>query len=334
MPASFDHIISNLKNQIYHPVYLLFGEESFFIDEISDYIEKNVLSEQEKEFNQSVVYGKDAKVPAIISMAKRYPMMANYQVLIVKEAQELDDVEDFLPYVENPLTSTLLVLCYKYGKVDKRKAFYKTVDKTGIAFESPRIYDNKIPDWIESYVGKIGYTITQKANYMLLEFLGNDLSKIVNEIGKLTINIPRGSQITEDYIERNIGISKDFNVFELQKALGKKDVYKANQIIRYFAANPRENPLVKVLPILFSFFSKILLLHYIEDKSRNGAASALSVNPFFIQDYQAAARNYPPAKVIQVISLLREYDLKAKGVDNVSASDGDLMLELVFRILH
>jgi DNA polymerase III subunit delta len=334
MAASFDHIISNLKNQIYHPVYLLFGEESFFIDEISDYIEKNVLSEQEKEFNQSVVYGKDAKVPAIISMAKRYPMMANYQVLIVKEAQELDDVEDFLPYVENPLTSTLLVLCYKYGKVDKRKAFYKTVDKTGIAFESPRIYDNKIPDWIESYVGKIGYTITQKANYMLLEFLGNDLSKIVNEIGKLTINIPRGSQITEDYIERNIGISKDFNVFELQKALGKKDVYKANQIIRYFAANPRENPLVKVLPILFSFFSKILLLHYIEDKSRNGAASALSVNPFFIQDYQAAARNYPPAKVIQVISLLREYDLKAKGVDNISASDGDLMLELVFRILH
>jgi DNA polymerase III subunit delta len=334
MAASFDHIITNLKNQIYHPVYLLFGEESFFIDEISDYIEKNVLSEQEKEFNQSVVYGKDAKVPAIISMAKRYPMMANYQVLIVKEAQELDDVEDFLPYVENPLTSTLLVLCYKYGKVDKRKAFYKTVDKTGIAFESPRIYDNKIPDWIESYVGKIGYTITQKANYMLLEFLGNDLSKIVNEIGKLTINIPRGSQITEDYIERNIGISKDFNVFELQKALGKKDVYKANQIIRYFAANPRENPLVKVLPILFSFFSKILLLHYIEDKSRNGAASALSVNPFFIQDYQAAARNYPPAKVIQVISLLREYDLKAKGVDNISASDGDLMLELVFRILH
>jgi DNA polymerase III subunit delta len=334
MAASFDHIISNLKNRIYHPVYLLFGEESFFIDEISDYIEKNVLNEQEKEFNQSVVYGKDAKVPAIISMAKRYPMMANYQVLIVKEAQELDDVEDFLPYVENPLTSTLLVLCYKYGKVDKRKAFYKTVDKTGIAFESPRIYDNKIPDWIESYVGKIGYTITQKANYMLLEFLGNDLSKIVNEIGKLTINIPRGSQITEDYIERNIGISKDFNVFELQKALGKKDVYKANQIIRYFAANPRENPLVKVLPILFSFFSKILLLHYIEDKSRNGAASALSVNPFFVQDYQAAARNYPPAKVMQVISLLREYDLKAKGVDNISASDGDLMLELVFRILH
>jgi DNA polymerase III subunit delta len=334
MASSFENIISDLKNQIYYPVYLLYGEEPYFIDEISSYIEKHVLSDQEKEFNQSVVYGKDAKVPVIISMAKRYPMMANYQVLIVKEAQELDEVEEFLPYVLNPLTSTLLVLCYKYGKVDKRKAFHKTVEKIGVVFESPRIYDNKIPDWIESYLGKIGYSITPKANSLLLEFLGNDLSKIVNEIDKLTINIPRGSQITEEYIERNIGISKDFNVFELQKALGKKEVYKANQIIRYFAANPRENPLVKVLPILYSFFSKILVLHYLEDKSRNSAAAALSINPFFLQDYQAAAKNYPPAKVVQVISLLREYDLKAKGVDNASAGDGDLMLELIFRILH
>jgi DNA polymerase III subunit delta len=196
------------------------------------------------------------------------------------------------------------------------------------------VYDNKIPDWIDTHVGKLGYTITAKASVLLVEFLGNDLSKISNEIEKLTINIPKGSQITEDYIEKNIGISKDFNVFELQKALGKKDVYKANQIIRYFAANPKDNPMPKILPILYSWFSKLLLFHYLEDKSRQSVASALSINPFFVQDYQAAAKNYPVAKLVQIIAWLREYDLKSKGVDNVSAEDGDLMLELVYRILH
>lgn len=333
---SFDQVLGDLRNKIYSPVYLLHGEEPYFIDMISGYIEEHVLSDLEKEFNQTICYGKDSNVATLISYAKRFPMMANYQVLIVKEAQDLDKIEDFLPYVENPLESTLLVLCYKYGKFDRRKALYKAIEKRGVALEAARLYDNKIPEWIDDYLRKKNYSINPKASALLAEFVGNDLSKVVNELEKLFINIPAGTEITEDYIEKNIGISKDYNVFELQKALGKKEVVKANRIIQYFAANPRENPLVKVLPILFSYFSKILLYHYLPDKSRNSAASALSVNPYFVADYQQAAKTFSPGKVVAIIGLLREFDLKTKGVDSnaLFASDGELMKELIFRILH
>jgi len=331
---SFNNILLDLKNKIYYPVYFLFGEEPYFIDNISDFIERNVLNDQEKEFNQSILYGKDASVPMIISYAKRFPMMANFQVLIIKEAQEVEKIEDLQPYIETPLKSTILVLCYKYGKPDKRKGFYKSLEKNGVIFESVRLYESKIPDWIHDYLRLKNCSISQKAAILLTEFLGNDLSKVVNELDKLLINNPSGSEITEDFIEKNIGISKDFNVFELQKALVKKDIFKANQIIRYFAANPRENPLVKVIPILSSYFSKVLTYHYLQDKSKNNVASVLSVNPFFVTDYQQASRVFGVRKVIKIISLLREYDLKAKGVENVSASDGELMKELIFKILH
>lgn len=332
--SSFENILADLKNRIYYPVYLLFGEEPYFIDAISEFIEENVLNGQEKEFNQTILYGIDADVPTVISYARRYPMMANYQVLVVREAQELDDPDDFLPYVQNPVSSTILVLCYKYSKIDKRKSLYKAIEKNGIVFESSQLYDNKLPDWISNYVNGKHYSISPKASVMIMEFVGSELSKIVNELGKLFINLPEGSEITENEIERNIGISKDFNVFELQKALGKKDVFKANQIIQYFAANPRENPLVKILPSLHSYFSKVLIYQYLPDKSRNNAAAALSVNPFFIPNYQVAAKNFQVNRLVSVISLLREYDLKAKGLDNASATDGELMKELVFRILH
>ena len=333
---SFETILNDLQNKIYYPIYFLYGEEAFFIDEISDFIEKNVLSEMEKEFNQTVVFGKDADVPTIISYARRFPMMANYQVIIVKEAQDIDKIEELQPYVDNPLTSTLLVLCYKYEKIDGRKSFYKTIQKSGVLFESSRLYDDRIPEWINRYVANLGYSISPKASTLLTEFVGNDLSKIVNEVSKLIINIPGGGEITEESIEKNIGLSKDFNVFELQKALGKKDVFKANQIIRYFAANPRENPLVKVIPILYGFFSKTLLYQYLPDKSRNNAAAALAVNPYFLNDFQTAAKNYSAGKLTSVISILREYDLKAKGVESNSTtvSDGELMKEMVFKILH
>jgi DNA polymerase III subunit delta len=332
----FEDILNNLRNKIYHPVYLLYGEEPYFIDVISDFIEQNVLNELEKEFNQTIVYGKDINIPTLISYAKRFPMMANYQVLIVKEAQDLEKIDDLISYVEQPVDSTILVLCWKYEKIDRRKSVFKTIEKKGLVFESPKLYDDKIPLWIADYLKKRNYSISLKASVLLTEFLGNDLSKIVNEISKLIINVPAGKEITEEYIERNIGISKDYNVFELQKALGKRDVLKSNQIIVHFAANLRENPLVKILPILYSFFSKILLYHYLPDKSRMAAATALSVNPFFVQDYQIAAGNYPVGKLVQIISILREYDLKAKGVDNSSTSfpDGELMKELVFKILH
>jgi DNA polymerase-3 subunit delta len=334
--VSFENILLDLKNKIYSPIYFLFGEESYFIDVISDYIEANVLSEIEKEFNQTIIYGKDIDIPTLTSYARRFPMMSNYQVILVKEAQDLNKIEELETYILNPLESTLLVLCYKYEKIDRRKSLFKSIEKKGILFESARIYENKIPDWIAEYVRKQNYSISTKACYLLSEFLGNDISKIVNEISKLIINVPEKQEITEDYVEKNIGISKDFNIFELQKALGKKDVLKANQIINYFAANLRENPLVKVIPLLFSYFSKILVYHHLPDKSRNNVAAALSVNPFFVADYQQAAARYTSSKIISIISILREYDLKSKGVDSSGTSfpDGELMKELIFRILH
>ncbi len=331
---TFEQILNDLKNKIYYPVYFLAGEEAYYIDEISDYIEDNVLTDVEKEFNQTVIYGRETDVQAIISNAKRYPMMANYQVVIVKEAQDIPMIEELLTYIESPLNSTLLVINYKYRKVDKRKSFFKQIGKKGVLFESKKLYDNQISGWINKYVNDKGYEITPKASAMLTEFLGTNLSKVVNEISKLILNVPEKATIDDELVERNIGISKDFNIFELQNAIGSKNVLKANQIANYFAANQKENPLIKTVTILFSYFSKILVYHQLKDKSRNSVAAALSVNPFFVQDYQTAARSYSYQKLNSIISLLREYDLKAKGVDNVSTTDGELLKELLFKVLH
>ncbi len=330
----FNEIITDLKNKIYYPVYFLTGEEPFYIDEISSYIEKNVLSEDEKEFNQTVIYGRETDVPTIVSYAKRFPMMSNYQVVIVKEAQQINKIEELAPYIENPLKSTLLVICYKYRKFDKRTTFASKIKKNSVLFESAKLYDNKIPDWINDNLKQKGYSITPKASFLLSEYLGTDLSKISNEISKLIINLPENTQITDVHIEENIGISKDFNVFELQKTLGKKNVYKSNQIINYFAANPKENPIVKIIWILYIFFSKLLIYHQLKDRSRNNIASALSISPYFVYDYENAAKNYSFEKLSKIISYLREYDVKSKGVGNISAKDGELMKELVFKILH
>lgn len=332
----FEQIINDLKNQVYHPVYFLMGEEAFFIDEISDYIEEHVLSEEEQEFNQTIVYGRDVDVATIVSYAKRFPMMANYQVVIVKEAQNINNIEDLQVYVENPLKSTLLVICYKYKKLDKRKAFTKLVDKKGVLFEGVKLYDNELPAWIVASLSKKGYMILPDASVMLAEYLGSDLSKINSELSKLTINIPVGTTINTGHIEANIGISKDFNVFELQKALTKKDVYKANQIATYFTANPKENPLVVTLSVLYSFFAKILIFHYTHDKSKANISSVLGINPYFFNDYAEAIRVYSEPKTKKIISMLRVYDLKSKGVDNNATygSDGELLKELIYKILH
>ena len=331
---TFDQIIDKLKNKIYYPVYVLAGEEAYYIDEISDYIEKNVLTETEKVFNQTIIYGRDTSVPAIISAAKRYPMMANYQVVIIKEAQDVQKIEELDHYVENPLQSTLLVINYKYKKIDKRKTFSKLVEKKGVLFESKKLYDNQVPGWINNFAGQRGYRITPKATAMLSEYLGTDLSKIVNEISKLILNIPAKAEINENLVEQNIGISKDFNIFELQNAIGTRNIVKANQIANYFAASPKENPLVKTILMLFSYITKLLIYHQLTDKSRNNVASALSVSPLFVRDYEIAGRNYNQKKLAAIISLLREYDLKSKGVNNVSTTEGELLRELLFKILH
>lgn len=331
---TFEQILTDLKNRIYRPIYLLSGEEPYYINEISDYIEKYILDDTEKEFNQTVMYGKDVDIPTIINNAKRFPMMANYQVLIVKEAQDLDKIEDLAPYLDNIQPSTILVLCYKYKKVDGRTSFKKNIEKKGIFFESKKLYDNQLPDWITNFLKQKNYNITPNATKLLADYLGNDLQKIVNEINKLIINVPAQTAITPDIIEENIGISKDFNVFELQKALGSKNIIKSNQIINYFAANPKENPLVKVIIILYPFFNKILTYQQLSDKSQKNAASVLGVSPFFIKDFEEASKKYSIEKLFQIISILHEYDMKSKGVENASTSDGDLMKELIYKILH
>ncbi len=332
---TFEEIYSRIKKQEYAPIYFLMGEESFYIDKITDYILENALPEAERDFNQSIFYGKDADIANVIDTARRFPMMATRQLVVVKEAQHLKNIELLDSYIKNPLQSTILVINYKYKTLDKRKAFTKNVAQFGILFESKKIYENQLPDWITKYTKSLKLNIDTKASILLSEFLGNDLSKISNELDKLSINIPQGNTITADDIEKNIGISKDFNNFELQNALGKKDIVKANQIINYFSTNEKSNPIYVTIALLHSYFSKILKFHFLKNKTNDKiVASALGINPFFVKDYKSAARLYNPKKLVAIINLLREYDLKSKGIGNVSSKNGDLLKELIFKTLH
>lgn len=311
------------------------GEEPYYIDKISEFIENNILDEAEKGFNQMVLYGRDVTIDDIISNSKRFPMMADYQVVIVKEAQDLSrTIEKLASYAENPQPTTILVINFKYKKLDKRKALYKTLNKTGFVFESKKLYENQVAEWIRRILAGHNYNISPKASQMLVEFLGTDLSKIDNELNKLKIVLPEGTQITPEHIEENIGISKDFNNFELRKAVGDKDIVKAHRIAKYFADNPKDNPMVVTISLLFSFFSQLLHLHGMNDKTPRSVASALRINPYFVNEYLTAARNYPMKKVSTVIALLRDFDVKGKGVGASAVPQGDLLKELLVRILN
>jgi len=328
-------LIDDINNKKLKPVYFLMGEEPYYIDRISQYIEANVLSEEEKGFNQMVLYGRDVTVEDIVSNAKRYPMMAEHQVVIVKEAQDLSrTIEKLADYVKQPQPTTILVVNYKYKTIDKRKSLYKEIKKTGVVFESKKLYENQVGDWIRRVLSGQGYTIVPKAALMLVEFLGTDLSKINNELEKLQIILPKGTQITPQHIEDNIGISKDYNNFELRKAIGERDVLKAHQIIKYFADNPKDNPMVVTVSLLFNFFSQLLHFHGLADKSPRNVASALKINPYFVNEYITAARNYPMKKVSAVVSTLRDFDVKGKGVGANAVPQGDLLKELVVRIFN
>jgi len=330
-----NQIVSEIKSGNIKPIYFLMGEEPYYIDKISEYIEKNVLSEEEKGFNQMVLYGRDVSIEDIVSNAKRFPMMSERQVVIVKEAQDLSrTIENLVPYVANPQPSTILVICYKYKTLDKRKKLYKTIDKVGLLFESKKLYENQVGDWIKSILLNKGYQIEPKATLMLVEFLGTDLSKIINELEKLMLILPAGSHISAAHIEENIGISKDFNNFELRKAVGEKKIVKANQIINYFGQNPKSNPLVMTISLLNSFFTQLLIYHGMKDKSKGNVAKALRINPYFVGDYQIAGKNYPMRKVAQIISLLREADVKSKGVGAQNLPTKDILKELLFKIMH
>lgn len=328
-------IVAAIKRGDLKPIYFLMGEEPYYIDKISDFIEDHVLDEAEKGFNQMVLYGRDATIEDIVSNAKRYPMMAEHQVVIVKEAQDLSrTIENLAQYAANPQPSTILVFNYKYKKLDKRRALYKAITKAGgVVFESKKLYENQVSDWIRRVLAGQNYNISPKAAQMLVEFLGTDLSKIENELNKLKIVLPEGTQITPEHIEANIGISKDYNNFEMRKAIGQRDMVKAQQIAKYFADNPKDNPIVLTIGLLFNFFSDLLHLHGMNDKNPRSVATALKVNPYFVNEYIDAARNYPMKKVSYVIGVIREFDVKSKGVGANSLSHGDLLKEMLVRIM-
>lgn len=326
-------IINDLKAGTIKPIYFLMGEEPYYIDKLTEYIENNILSEDEKGFNQTVIYGRDATIEDIVSNAKRYPMMAERQVVVVREAQELSRTIDKLEsYAENPQPTTVLVVAYKYKTLDKRKKLVKLIAKNGVLLESKKLYENQVGTWIQRLLQGSGYSIEPKANAMLVEFLGNDLSRISNELDKLQIILPKGHTITPKDIEYNIGFSKDFNVFELQNAIGSKDQLKAYKIAQYFADNPKDNPLVVTVSLVFGFFVKILKYHGLKDKDPRAAAPVLGVNPFFMKDYEIALRNYPMKKVSSIVASLREIDVKSKGVGANSLSNHDLLKEMLVKI--
>lgn len=331
-----DHkeILNNLRKKNYHPIYFLHGDEPYFIDLISDYIEENVLTAEQKEFNQIVTYGKDINVSQLMSLTRQLPIGAPYQVIIVKEAQEIREIDKLESYFQNPVSSTILIISYKHKKPDKRKKYYLKAKEKGVVFESKPIYDNKIPGWITNYLKEKGYNINIKSAHLLNEFLGNDLGKITNEVDKMLINIPDKKDITEEDVENNIGISKDYNIFELQDALGARNTEHVNKIIKYFSANTKDFPAIRVITMLYYYFQKIFLLQFMKSPSDNEVASKLGINPYFARKYKQAARNYSTKRLSGIIGLLREYDLKAKGVNNGSTSEGELMREMIFKIMY
>ena len=331
---TYDQILSDIHKKNFAPIYFLTGEEPYFIDMISDTIENEALDEADRAFNQIVLYGRDVDVETIANHARSFPMMGERMVVIVKEAQDVKNLENFEAYLDTIPETTLLVFAYKYKKFDKRKAFAKKIDKKGVWFESKKLYENNIPGWIQNYLKAEGYAITPKATQMLADFLGTDLHKIANELKKLTIALPKNKSIDDADVERNIGISKDYNVFELQNAIGSRDVLKANRIVNYFGDNGKDNPLLVTAITLYGYFTKLIKLHCTQDKSQGNLASVLGVSPFFVKDYLAASRNYPPATCIRCISILREFDMKSKGYGNGEVNEKDLYREMIFKLMH
>ena len=330
-------IISELKKKNYQPVYFLHGTESYPIDLITDFIEKNVLSDEEKAFNQTIAYGKDADAVSIIDQARRYPMMADRQIIILKEAQEMRTLKEMQPYIENPTPSTLLVIAHKHKKLNMNTKLGKVLKAHAEVFEAKKLYDNQVPDWIAAYLKSNKLTIDPNACQLVAEYLGTDLSKIANELDKLAINLTPGTMVTTELVEQHIGISKDYNVFELQKVLARRDALKANRIVRYFSANPKKGPMPVVVASLYNFFQKVFLLHFHRHHSESEVLSALGLrSPFFLKEYRMAARNFNIPQTEKIMHLLKEYDLKSKGVGYISTGkpEGELLKELVWKILH
>jgi len=334
---TFEGICRDIREKKFKPVYILMGEEPFFMDKITDLLIETVVNEAERDFNQTILYGADADAAKIINAARRFPMMSDYQLVVVREAQMVRDIEILAHYVKKPLMQTVLVVNYKYKTLDRRKMLASAADANGILFDSKKIPDYKMPAFITSLMQQRGISIDQKSTQMLSDFLGNDLSRLDKELDKLSLLLPENGpkRITPELIEQNIGISKDFNNFELLKAIAGKDILKANRIIQYFEKNPKNNPIQVTLPVLFNYFSNLLICYYSKDRSEQGLMNALGLrNSFQVKDYSMGIRNYSAMKVFNLISDIRTTDARSKGVDNPSASDGDILKELVYKILH
>ena len=335
MATTEKQLIEELKAGIFRPVYLLTGEENYYIDVMSDYFENEVIDTTMRDFDQSVVYGRDTTMAAVISDAKRYPMMSPVHLVIVKEAQDIatNQWEQLAEYLKNPSEKSAIIFCYRHKKLDKRTAAYKAIAAKGCVYETPKVWDNQVPGWIAKQVSAKGFSINEKATYLITESVGNDLSMIANELGKLYPLLKPGEAITEELVEKQIGISKDYNVFELQKAIGRRDPVMCNRIVNYFAANPKKNPIQLVLPILYGYFLKVMFYHQLENKS--DAAKVLGCAPSFVQDYAVAASNYKLGKLATCIGYLYETDLRSKGVRNSgNVTDGELLKELIFKVIH
>ena len=335
MAITEKQLIADAKAGKYKPVYLLTGEENYYIDLLSDFFENEVVDSSMRDFDLSVMYGRDVDMATVINHAKRYPMMSPVHLVLVKEAQDIDtrQWELLATYLQHPSEKGVIVFCYRHKKLDKRTATYKAIDKHGVVYETPKVWDNQIPTWIKNEVASNGFNINEKATYIIAESVGSELGKIVNELRKLYPLLQPGATITEDLVEQQIGISKDYNVFELQKAIGRRDPVMCNRIVNHFAANPKKNPIQMMLPVLYGYFLKVMFYHQLENKS--DAAKVLGVAPSFVKDYATAAANYPLGKLATCIGYLYDADLRSKGVRNSgSITDGELMKELIFKVIH
>jgi DNA polymerase-3 subunit delta len=339
MAQTPDTILKEIRSKKFKPLYFIHGDEPYYIDAIAEELEKRVVPESEKGFNQFVLYGKDTDLTGVLGYARRFPFMAERQIVIVKDANKLGGIEQkeqqarLEDYALNPVPSTVLVFCF-HANADERKSFIKAINTHGAVVQSKKLYDNKLPDWVAAFCQQEGVKISPKAIQMLVDNIGNDLKRLSNEVRKIMVNLRVDEGIDATAVERFVGISKEYNVFEFQKALMQRDVIKANQIASYFSANSKDNPLSPILIILYNFFAKLLLAHASKDKSEKGLAAELGVNPYFVKDYLLAIRNYPLPKVAHIIHYLRECDSRLKGLDGVSIPERELLRELVFKIVH
>ncbi|MEM9885939.1 MAG: DNA polymerase III subunit delta [Bacteroidota bacterium] len=330
-------ILQQLKEKKYRTIYFLHGDESYFIDQISDYIEEKVLTEGEKSFNQTILYGKEADAKTVTDICFRYPMMSPYQVVILKEAQEMKNLKSLKPYIEKAVASTILVICHKHKKLNLNSAFGKAIKANAAVLESKKLYDNQVADWIQNYLKSKKLKIAPQAADLMAEYLGTNLSKITNAAEKLIINLVEESTVTTQHIEQYIGISKDYNVFELQRAIGRRDVLKANRIINYFASDLRKHSIIMMTSAFYNYFSKVLMLHQLRQSSEQEILKTLGLrSAYFLREYRSTARQFPLPKVVKIMHILKEYDLKSKGIDfnKTNTDDGQLMKELVWKILH